>query len=80
MFTAGDVIHIPSESLMFKWDDSEAAPMPELRTSEKPTIGLYVKDRSDFYSVVLAAGEYWTLKRSDIYRLDKKESENVTIG
>jgi len=77
---AGDVVHVPSNSMVFRWNDSENAPSPEVRTLDEPLFGLFVKERNDFYSVVVAEGDYWTLRKSDIYKIKEENKDGGKVS
>jgi len=77
---AGDVVHVPSNSMVFRWNESENAPSPEVRTLDEPLFGLFVKERNDFYSVVVAEVDYWTLKKSDIYKIKEENKDGGKVS
>jgi hypothetical protein len=69
-FKKGDLIYIPSVTIIFKWSDDENIPVGPTKTLKSPKRALFLKDVSDYYSQVIFDAERWTVKKTDIWELN----------
>lgn len=63
MMNQGDLVHIPQGVEL--WCETDKG--MRLRTTERPTVGVYLSSMSPNIYQVYANGHEWRLKRRDVY-------------
>jgi cupin superfamily acireductone dioxygenase involved in methionine salvage len=66
MMNQGDLVHIPQGVEL--WCETDKG--MRLRTTERPTVGVYLNSMSPNIYQVYANGHEWKLKRRDVYPME----------